>query len=296
MTIVAGVDVGSVTAKTVLMDDRQNVLATHVVYQGIVNEEAAKRCFTEALAMAGLNRASIDFIVVTGYGRDLVGFADLTITEISCHADGAAFVLEGVRTVVDVGGQDSKVIGLDENGIVLNFRMNDRCAAGTGRFLEVMARALELDINEIGPLALSSTSPAKVSSTCTVFAESEIVSLMAQGVPKVDIVAGMHRAICRRLAGMVRGVGIRERVAMTGGVAQNAGVIGMLEKEIGTKIIVPEYPQVVGAIGAARFALREVGRLRAIDVSEIVSFEEMAHSRFPNFAPPACSDCAEDGD
>ena len=294
MTIVAGVDVGSVTAKTVLLDGDQNILGSHVVYQGIVNEKAARRCFLETLEMTGIDKSKVDFIVATGYGRDLVGFADLTITEISCHADGAAFVLPGVRTVVDIGGQDSKVIGLDENGIVLNFRMNDRCAAGTGRFLEVMATALELTLDEIGPLAMQSTSPAKVSSTCTVFAESEIVSLMAQGVPKMDIVAGMHLAICRRLGGMVRGVGIRERVAMTGGVAQNAGAVGYLERELEVEIVVPDHPQIIGAIGASRFALREVGRLEAVNVKDIVGFEEMANSREPHLHGSACVGCGVD--
>lgn len=296
MTIVAGVDVGSVTAKTVLLDEDQNILAAHVVYQGIVNEEAARRCFHETLQMIGINRSKVGFIVATGYGRDLVGFADLTITEISCHADGAAFVLPGVRTVVDIGGQDSKVIGLDDNGVVLNFRMNDRCAAGTGRFLEVMAGALQLTLDQVGPLSLQSNAPAKVSSTCTVFAESEIVSLMAQGVPKMDIVAGMHLAIVRRLAGMVRGVGIRERVAMTGGVAQNIGAVGFLERELGTEIVVPEHPQIIGAIGAARFALREVGRLAAVSTEDLVGFEEMAQSRQVLSHGPGCTGCELDHD
>lgn len=270
MSLVAGVDVGSITAKTVVLGDDEQILASHVVHQGIVNEEAARGCLLETLEMAGVRQADVDFVVVTGYGRELVKFGDLTITEISCHADGAAYLLPEVRTVVDVGGQDSKVIALDENGVVLNFKMNDRCAAGTGRFLEVMATALHLELEEIGPLALQSESPAKVSSTCAVFAESEIVSLMAQGVPKVDIVAGMHYAICRRLAGMVRAVGVRERVAMTGGVAMNSGVLGFLEHQLGTELLVPEVPQIIGALGAARFALREIGRLEKIDEGEII--------------------------
>lgn len=259
MAIVAGVDVGSVTAKAVILGEDEEVLAAHVVHQGIVNEEAAQRCLAETLEMANLGYSDIEFTVVTGYGRELVKFGDLTITEISCHADGAAFMMPEVRTVVDVGGQDSKVIGLDAHGAVLNFRMNDRCAAGTGRFLEVMAAALHVGLDEIGPMSLSSEQPAKVSSTCTVFAESEIVSLMAQGVPKADIVAGMHYAICRRLVGMVRAVGVRERVGMTGGVAKNPAVVRFLEAELGTDLLIPDDPQVIGALGAARFALRQVG-------------------------------------
>ncbi len=289
MVVVAGVDVGSVTAKAVLLDG-ERVLVSHVVYQGIVNEEAARRCFDEALAMAGLERNQVEVIVATGYGRDLVGFRDLTITEISCHAEGAAFMLPGVRTIIDIGGQDSKVIGLDANGIVLNFRMNDRCAAGTGRFLEVMAGALRISLDDIGPLALQSEAPAQVSSTCAVFAESEIVSLMAQGVQKRDIIAGMHAAICRRVSGMVRGVGLRDRVAMTGGVAKNEGVLRQLERELGTSIVVPPYPQIIGALGAARFALREVGRLAAIETEELVSFAEMAAAR-DSTGGTRCSEC-----
>lgn len=279
MIVVAGVDVGSVTAKTVLLDDEQRVLASHVVYQGIVNEEAARRCFHEALAMAGLERGQVAVIVATGYGRDLVGFGDLTVTEISCHADGAAFMLPGVRTIIDIGGQDSKVIGLDANGVVLNFRMNDRCAAGTGRFLEVMAGALRVSLDDIGPLSLQSEKPAQVSSTCAVFAESEIVSLMAQGVQKRDIIAGLHAAICRRISGMVRGVGLRDRVAMTGGVAKNEGVLRQLEREMGVSIVVPPNPQIIGALGAARFALREAGRLAAVKPEKLVGFAEMTAAR-----------------
>lgn len=290
MTVVAGVDIGSVTAKTVLLDGEQTVLASHVVHQGIVNEEAARRCFEEAIAMVGLERRQVDVIVTTGYGRDLVRFGDLTITEISCHADGAAFMLPGVRTIIDIGGQDSKVIGLDANGVVLNFRMNDRCAAGTGRFLEVMAAALRVPLDEVGPLALQSDKPAQVSSTCAVFAESEIVSLMAQGVQKKDIIAGMHAAICRRITGMVRGVGLRDRVAMTGGVAKNLGVLRQLERDLGASILVPPDPQIVGALGAARFALREAGRLAAIKQEQLVDVADMKAAR-ESAGGPLCSGC-----
>lgn len=300
MTIVAGVDVGSVTAKTVLLDGDQNILAAHVVYEGIVNEEAALRCFHETLKRAGLDRSQVNLIVTTGYGRELVQFGDITITEISCHADGAAFVLPGVRTIVDIGGQDSKVIGLDNSGVVVNFRMNDKCAAGTGRFIEVMARGLQLTLDEVGPLSLKSERPAQVSGICAVFAESEIVSLMAQRVPKMDIVAGMHAAICRRLSGMVRGVGLKEKVAMTGGVAKNIGVVRQLERELGITIVVPPHPQIIGALGAARFALREVGQLEVIKKEALVGFDEMdaarvAGSKDPGSKDPTCTACSVEG-
>lgn len=289
MTIVAGVDVGSVTAKTVLLDGDERIVAAHVVDQGFVNEECAQRCFREALELAGLKRADVALIVTTGYGRELVKFGDVTITEISCHADGAAFMLPGVRTIVDIGGQDSKVIALDENGVVFNFRMNDKCAAGTGRFLDAMANALRLSLDELGPLAIRSERPAQVSGICAVFAESEVVSLMAQGIPKMDVIAGMHLAICRRTAGMVRGVGLRERVAMTGGVAKNVGVVRMLERELGTTIVLPDNPQVIGALGAARYALRE---LKREDPSEDAGISIALEAGRAAPHEPACADLA----
>jgi predicted CoA-substrate-specific enzyme activase len=258
MSLVAGIDIGSITAKTVILDDDERVLAAHVVHQGIVNEEAALRCLEEALELAGISRSALDYVITTGYGRDLVSVGDESITEITCHADGVAHVLPEVRTVVDVGGQDSKVIAMTDHGTVLNFRMNDRCAAGTGRFLEVMARSLQLNLTEIGEIALTSENPTDVSSTCTVFAESEIVSLMAQGCPKADIIAGMHHAMCRRLAAMVRSVGVRDPVAMTGGVAMNAAMPRFLGDDIGMEILIPEQPQIIGALGAARLALRRL--------------------------------------
>jgi len=259
MSLVVGVDIGSITAKAVVLDGESNVIATHVLYEGIVNREAAEQCLDETLTDAGVSRSGVDFIVTTGYGRELVSFGDLSVTEISCHADGAHFLYPEVRTVIDIGGQDSKVIGLDDNGNVLNFRMNDRCAAGTGRFLEVMANALRLRLEDIGELALQSTSPANVSSTCTVFAESEIVSLSAQSCQKADIVAGMHEAIGRRVSGMVRSVGLRERIAMTGGVAKNVGAVAVLGRILETTLLVPSDPQIIGALGAARLALRHLG-------------------------------------
>jgi predicted CoA-substrate-specific enzyme activase len=256
---VVGVDIGSITAKAVVLDRAGTVVAAHVLDQGLVNAETPGQCLDEALQLAGLSRHDLACIVTTGYGRELVDFGDLSITEISCHAEGVHHLLPEVRTVIDVGGQDSKVIALDDRGNVAHFRMNDRCAAGTGRFIEVIATALRVPLAEIGGLALTAEKVPQVSSTCAVFAESEIISLSAQGHPKVDIIAGMHGAICRRLAGMVRAVGVRERVAMTGGVAKNIGVVRFLDHEIGTTLLIPDEPQIIGALGAARFALHEAG-------------------------------------
>jgi predicted CoA-substrate-specific enzyme activase len=255
MAFVAGVDIGSITAKTVLLDDESRVLAQNVLHQGIVNEAAALNCLEETLGMAGMERDRLDWIVTTGYGRNLVAFGNKNVTEISCHARGAHYLFPEVRLVIDIGGQDSKVIAINGEGRVAGFNMNDKCAAGTGRFLEVLARALGVALVDMGRLSSDSTSPATVSSLCTVFAESEIVSLSAQGYPKVDIIAGLHEAIGRRLQAMVTGVGVHPPVMMSGGVAKNVGVVQVLERLLNTEIIIPPEPQIVGALGAALYAL-----------------------------------------
>lgn len=265
MPVVAGVDIGSITAKTVVMTDGKQILSSKVVHQGIVNEEAARTCLQAALDKAGVRQEDLDFMITTGYGRDLVSFGDRSITEITCHAAGVHHLLPEAQTVIDVGGQDSKVIAVDSNGKVTTFRMNDKCAAGTGRFLEVMANALRVELTALGEVALQSDNPAPVSSVCTVFAESEVVSLSARGFPKVDIVGGIHEAIGNRLSSMVRAVGLREQVVMTGGVAKNRGVIRALERLLGVSIVVPPEPQIVGALGAALFALRQVSAPQAVN-------------------------------
>lgn len=252
---VAGVDIGSLTAKTVIVDGNRRILAHHIVSGGIVDAEAALTSLNNALRSAGLTRADLGGIVTTGYGRDLVRFGDRSITEISCHARGAHVFFPVARTLIDIGGQDSKAIAFEGSGVVRDFVMNDKCAAGTGRFLEVMARALRVELEEMGALGLQSHSPAHVSSMCTVFAESEIISLVAHGCPKVDIIAGVHESIGRRMVSMVKRVGLRQQVVMTGGVAKNAGVVRVLEKLLGTSILIPPEPQAVGALGAALFAL-----------------------------------------
>lgn len=257
MYAVAGVDIGSLTAKTVILDGNRRILAYHIVSEGIVDVEAARASLENALRSSGLTRADIGRIITTGYGRDLVRFGDRSITEISCHARGAYFLFPEVRTLIDIGGQDSKVIALDGGGLVFDFVMNDKCAAGTGRFLEVMARALRVKLEEMGDLALQSCHPAHVSSMCTVFAESEIISLAAGGCPKVDIIAGVHESVGRRMVSMVKRAGLRQRVIMAGGVAKNKGVVRVLERLFDTPILVPPEPQIVGALGAALFALED---------------------------------------
>jgi predicted CoA-substrate-specific enzyme activase len=200
-------------------------------------------------------------MVATGYGRHAADFAGEKVTEITCHARGAHFVRPEARTVIDLGGQDSKAIAIDEKGKVRDFVMNDKCSAGTGRFLEVMAAALEIELDDLGRISLESESPASISSVCTVFAESEVVSRVAEGVNKVDIVAGIHQAIASRIYAMAVRIPVEERIVMTGGVALNVGVVRALEGRFKTDIIVPEMPQHMGALGAALIAAERVRSL-----------------------------------
>jgi predicted CoA-substrate-specific enzyme activase len=236
------------------MDHDRSILSYHVVQGTIVDEEAALRSLERALEQAGLSRERIGFLVTTGYGRTMVDFGDRNLTEISCHARGARHLLPGVRTVIDIGGQDSKAISLDPEGRVANFSMNDKCAAGTGRFLEVMAHALNVELSNMGPLGLASAEPPAISSICTVFAESEVISLKAKGRSTTDIIAGIHEAIGRRMKALANHVGVLTPVLMSGGVAKNVGVVRVLERLLETRITVPEEPQIVGALGAALFA------------------------------------------
>ena len=258
MTVAVGVDIGSLTAKTVILDLEKNIVSYKIIQGRIVDETAALVSMRQALNEAGLTETDIGFMVTTGYGRNMVSFGNRSITEISCHARGAQFLFPEVRTVIDIGGQDSKVISLNGAAGVVNFAMNDKCAAGTGRFLEVMSHALEVPIDQMGELSLKSQDPAAISSICTVFAESEVISLVAQKRSRLDIVAGIHEAIGRRMHSMVSQVGVNSPVIMSGGVAKNVGVVRVLERLLGTSIIVPPEPQIVGALGAALFAIDEM--------------------------------------
>jgi predicted CoA-substrate-specific enzyme activase len=204
-----------------------------------------------------LRVSDITHIVANGYGRRAVSFAHEVITEISCHGKGVAFLFPEARSVIDIGGQDSKVIEIDEKGNIINFSMNDKCAAGTGRFLEVMASALNSDIEDIGELSLKGDTPCHISNTCTVFAESEMVSLRAEGETRENILAGIHSAMAHRVAIMGNAMGFKSKVIFTGGVAKNIGMKKALEKRISKEIFVPEDPQIVGALGAAILAWKK---------------------------------------
>lgn len=257
MTYYAGVDLGSITAKAVILDD-DKMVASALDFAGYDSARAAECVLAEALHRAGLRREDVVRLVGTGYGRHRVPGADKQVTEITCHARGAHWLLPATRTVIDIGGQDSKGMALDEQGRVVDFVMNEKCAAGTGRFLEVMAHALEVDLESFGDLALRAPRRAQISSTCTVFAESEVISQIAAGVPRDEIIAGIHQAIAARLASMVQKIPIRDVVMITGGVAHNMGVVQMLGECLGRDTVVLPEAQLTGAIGAALIA-REIG-------------------------------------
>lgn len=250
----AGVDVGSATTKAVLINADGAVLSRALLASGGNLSAAAEQALNQALRQADLTPDAVQALITTGYGRENVAGRTKTVTEITCHARGAYALDHEVRSVIDIGGQDSKAIALDARGMVKKFEMNDKCAAGTGRFLEVMARTLEVDLNEVGPVALTADTAARISSTCTVFAESEVISLLAQGQSVARILAGLCAAIAQRVNSLATRVGMTPEVMMTGGVARNAGVVRSLEKAIGMPVIVPDEPQIVGALGAALIA------------------------------------------
>ena len=249
--IVAGCDVGSLTGKAVILKDGE-ILSYSIVPTTPKPERTAKNAMDEALENSNLSLDEIAYIVGTGYGRVKIPFANSEISELSCHGKGAHSFIPSIRTIIDVGGQDCKVIKVDKNGKILDFAMNDKCAAGTGRFLEVMAKTLELKLEDLGPISLQSKNQAKISAQCSVFAETEVVSLMADGIEVADIVAGIHDAIASRIMSLVYRVGLEKDLTITGGVAKNIGVVAYLEKKLGieTKKL-PVDPQLMGALGAA---------------------------------------------
>ena len=252
---VAGIDIGSLTAKTVILDTDARVAGHALVPTGAISQRAGEISFETALKMAGIKASDIEYVLATGYGRKNIPFAKGEMTEITCHARGAHKIFPEVRTIVDIGGQDSKAISINETGVPTSFMMNDKCAADSGRFLEVMTRALEIELDRIKKLSLRSTKDIQISSMCTVFAESEVVSAVAKGHDPCDIVNGIHQAIAKRVAVLVDHVGVKERVMMSGGVAKNTGVVRALEKELHTTLLIPREPQLVGALGAALIAL-----------------------------------------
>jgi predicted CoA-substrate-specific enzyme activase len=251
--LTAGLDIGSITTKVAIMRDGK-VLGTDVSFTGYNPEKAWREILDKMLSGLGLKASSLDRVASTGYGRAIVDIAHKKITEIICHAEGAKLFMPGVRSVIDIGGQDSKFIRIDESGTVSDFVMNDKCSAGTGRFLEVMARALEVPLGEFGEMSGRARKTARISSMCTVFAESEVISLIAKGEIRENIISGIHDSIASRMVSMMGRSGVVKPLLMTGGVAKNTGILKALEKRLDLKIEVPPTAQVNGAIGAAILA------------------------------------------
>ena len=248
-----GIDIGSTASKCVMLADGKDIVAKSLIPVG-AGTSGPQRAIDEVLASTGKKREDMAYILATGYGRNsLMDFADKQMSELSCHAKGAHFLFPEVHTVIDIGGQDVKVLEI-ENGVMTNFAMNDKCAAGTGRFLDVMARVLEVDVKDLGRLGAMSTKYVGISSTCTVFAESEVISQLAMGTDKCDIINGIHRSVAGRVAGLAHRIGVREQVVMTGGVAQNQGIVKALQDELGHEIHTSPLTQYNGALGAALFA------------------------------------------
>jgi predicted CoA-substrate-specific enzyme activase len=259
----AGIDIGSVTTKAVIINEQGEIAAFSMLSTSYDRGKSGAEVLDLALGEIQKSGDSIKYIVSTGYGRRAFTSSDKVLPEIVCHAKGTKFLFPAVRTIIDIGGQDSKVIELDKDGGVVRFEMNDKCAAGTGRFLEVLTeRILNLPLDELGPLALKSKQGCTLSSVCTVFAESEIISLLSEHKTKEDIAYGISRAIAKRVIGMGAGgqISYSELIVFSGGVAKNIGVVKAIEEELGKEVATPEEPQITAALGAAIFA-KEQARL-----------------------------------
>lgn len=295
MTYFMGVDLGSTTAKAVVIDGEGNVQGGHIVQMGAVSRKGLEKAMQGALSAAGIEPTDLSYTIGTGYGRRLVPGVGRTFTEITCHARGVAALFPDAGMVIDIGGQDSKVISLDKQGLVDRFAFNDRCASGTGRFYEVLARALECEISDIGPLAMKGTRDLDVSTMCATFAETEIISLLAGGADPADVAASVHRAIAHRALGLVAQVGKRSPVIMTGGVAKNNAAVHFLEQELHQAIQIPADPQIMGAFGAALLALElSTGRTQTqVNSEKLAQLEREVEATMQpqNRALPDCMKC-----
>lgn len=255
---VIGVDSGSTSTNAVLMDGNRNILASVVIRTGARSIDSAEEACRQVAEKGGIRKENVNLLVSTGYGRVNIDFADREITEISCHGRGAHYFNPEIRTILDIGGQDSKAIRIDGEGNVLDFAMNDKCAAGTGRFLEMMAATLSVNLDELGPLSLGWHEDIDISSMCSVFAESEVISLIADNREKADIAHGVHKSIAGRAVSLMKRVGLEEGFMMTGGVAKNQGAVREIEKKVGHRLYICEEPEIVGAVGAALFGIDEL--------------------------------------
>lgn len=255
-----GIDIGSVSAKIVVIDPKSlEIITSKVIPTGYDTNLSSKKLLDLVFEELGISNSDIDMtnVVSTGYSRKNVDYSTRQITEISCQAKGIHHLFPSAHTIIDIGGQDSKVIKIDDNGRMIDFEMNDKCSAGTGRFLEVMANALELKLEEMEILASEAKTIASISSTCTVFAESEVISRIAQGTNREDIVAGIHESIATKIYSLVSRVGLTDDIVLTGGVAFNKGVVKCLNDKIGSNLLIPKNPQITGALGASLFSVEE---------------------------------------
>lgn len=253
-TYYAGIDIGSTSTNSVIIDDKKNIISFANIPTGVKVAESAQKALNEALKSGGLEFEDISNVVTTGYGRARIDFRTKDVTEITCHAKGAYFLNPNVRTIIDIGGQDSKVIKLDEGGNVVDFVMNDKCAAGTGRFIEMMAQSLQLTLEEMSTCGLKWKEDIAISSMCSVFAQSEVVSLIASNKKLEDIVHGINNSIAAKVISLGKRIKFEKEVMMTGGVARNIGVVRAIEEKLGVEVIVPKEPDICGALGAALIA------------------------------------------
>ena len=269
MAYAAGVDVGSTQTKAVVIDEARGIVGRALTETGAAVMQAAERAFRQALADGGIAEEAVEFVVGTGYGRYKVTFGNAQVTEISCHARGAVHMYPGTRTVLDMGGQDTKAIRVQPSGEILDFCMNDKCAAGTGRFLGAAAAALDLPLADLGPTALRGQRAVKISTTCTVFAESEVLSWIGRGKKIEDTLLGVHESIATRSVGLLRRVGVESEVTFTGGVTKNLAMVEILNARLGTRVNVGDESHFMGALGAALFALDRIvaGRVPARGVA-----------------------------
>ncbi len=288
--LVGGVDVGSTQTKAVILDEGRRIRGRSLIDTGAIITLAAENAFAAAVADAGVRAQDVAYVIGTGYGRYKVTFGHAQVTEISCHARGAQYLFPATHTVLDIGGQDTKAIRVGANGQVMDFCMNDKCAAGTGRFLGAGAFALDIPLGELGPLALGARNPVKITTTCTVFAESEIISWLARGKKAEDVLMGVHQAIAARSLSLMRRVGIEEEVTVTGGVTRNVAMVRILEDLIGTKLNVSPEAHYIGAIGAALFALDRAmsGAAGAVEALSVETTLE-AHRHAPGDSCEACA-------
>lgn len=254
----AGIDSGSTSTDAVILDTDRNIVGKAIVPTGSGATNGANKALSLALEQAGIDETDLIEIVTTGYGRENIKFGNSSVTEITCHAKGAYYLNPTIRTVIDIGGQDSKVIRIDENGSVLSFVMNDKCAAGTGRFLDMMSRTMELSLDEMGELGLEWKNDVTISNMCTVFAESEVVSLVAQDTSPADIIHGLNKSVAGKIISLVKRLGGEGGYIMTGGVAKNKGVVDAIEEKLGEKLFISEDAQLCGAIGAALIGMESI--------------------------------------